>query len=74
MTATGPLRRALPGNSIRHPVLGGQGEQQQDTAAGEDVDPNVKLAEARGRGLTLVINQVVRDSGGFMTVQGRSRM
>ncbi|MBM7057980.1 hypothetical protein [Streptomyces durocortorensis] len=45
--------------------------QQEDTAAGEDVDPNVKLAEARGQGgLVLVINQVKRDSGGFLTVQG----
>ncbi|MFD6530088.1 hypothetical protein [Streptomyces sp. NPDC060184] len=43
---------------------------QQDTAAGENVDPDVKLAEVRGRGTTLVINQVVRDSGGFLTVQG----
>ncbi|MEV1046957.1 hypothetical protein [Streptomyces sp. NPDC049916] len=47
-----------------------KGEQQPDTAAGENVDPNVKLAEARGDGLTLVIHQVKRDSGGFVTVQG----
>ncbi|MFF3394199.1 hypothetical protein ACFYW1_25085 [Streptomyces sp. NPDC002669] len=46
-------------------------EKPQDTAAGENVDPNVKLAEIRGqRGITLVINQVKRDSGGFVTVQG----
>ncbi|MGA6169133.1 hypothetical protein ACPEIF_02595 [Streptomyces sp. NPDC012600] len=45
--------------------------QQEDTAAGESVDPNVKLAEARGQaGLVLVINEVKRDSGGFLTVQG----
>ncbi|MET8839636.1 hypothetical protein AMK14_04070 [Streptomyces sp. TSRI0445] len=45
--------------------------QQEDTAAGENVDPGAKLAEARGQsGLTLVINQVKRDSGGFVTVQG----
>ncbi|WP_032792017.1 MULTISPECIES: hypothetical protein [Streptomyces] len=45
--------------------------QQEDTAAGENVDPDVKLAEARGTGgLVLVINQVKRDSGGFLTVQG----
>ncbi|MGW1292543.1 hypothetical protein [Streptomyces sp. NPDC002533] len=45
--------------------------QQEDTAAGENVDPDAKLAEARGQsGLTLVINQVKRDSGGFVTVQG----
>ncbi|MFE2290290.1 hypothetical protein [Streptomyces sp. NPDC059452] len=44
--------------------------QQEGTAAGESVDPNVKLAEARGEGLTLVIHQAKRDSGGFVTVQG----
>lgn len=45
--------------------------QQQDTAAGENVDPDVKLAEARGQGgLVLVINEAKRDSGGFLTVQG----
>lgn len=48
-----------------------KGERQNDTAAGDDVDPDVKLAEARGQnGLTLLINQVKRDSGGFVTVQG----
>lgn len=42
-----------------------------DTAAGDQVDPNAKLAEVKGQGgLTLVINQVKRDSGGFLTVQG----
>ncbi|MEV8005018.1 hypothetical protein ACIFUY_00830 [Streptomyces sp. CACIS-1.16CA] len=45
--------------------------QQEDTAAGENVDPDVKLAETRGQGgLVLVINEVKRDSGGFLTVQG----
>ncbi|MER5984948.1 hypothetical protein ACIGJO_14025 [Streptomyces sp. NPDC079020] len=44
---------------------------QEDTAAGENVDPDVKLAEMRGQaGVTLVVNQVLRDSGGFVTVQG----
>ncbi|MGW1190027.1 hypothetical protein [Streptomyces sp. NPDC002559] len=46
-------------------------EKPEDTAAGENVDPNVKLAEVKGDGLTLVINQVKRDSGGFVTVQGQ---
>lgn len=41
-----------------------------DTAAGDKVDPNAKLAEVKGQGgLTLVVNQVKRDSGGFITVQ-----
>ncbi|MFH9135801.1 hypothetical protein [Streptomyces sp. NPDC017524] len=54
------------------PSAEGKGEtQQEDTAAGENVDPDVKLAEARGMGgLVLVINEVKRDSGGFLTVQG----
>ncbi|MEU1087895.1 hypothetical protein ABZ401_13875 [Streptomyces sp. NPDC005892] len=47
-----------------------KGEQREDTAAGENVDPSVQLAEARGSGLTLIINQVKRDTGGFLTVQG----
>ncbi|MFF8441264.1 hypothetical protein ACF07U_10340 [Streptomyces californicus] len=48
-----------------------KGESKPDTAAGENANPDVKLAEARGQnGLTLVINQVKRDSGGFVTVQG----
>lgn len=51
------------------PSDGGKGAQE-DTSAGDNVDPNVKLAEVRGSGLTLVINQVKRDSGGFVTVQG----
>ncbi|MFQ6854834.1 hypothetical protein AAIB46_28640 [Streptomyces sp. 35M1] len=46
--------------------------QHEDTAAGENVDPDVKLAETRGQGgLVLVINEVKRDSGGFLTVQGK---
>lgn len=49
---------------------GDKGGQQEDTAAGDNVDPNAKLAEVRGSGLTLVINQVKRDAGGFITVQG----
>lgn len=48
-----------------------KGTKQEDTAAGENVDPNVKLAEARGdKNMLLVINQVKRDAGGFVTVQG----
>ncbi|MGW8982619.1 hypothetical protein ACWGQ9_08185 [Streptomyces parvus] len=47
-----------------------KGESQPDTAAGNNVDPDVKLAEIRGQnGVVMVINQVQRDSGGFVTVQ-----
>ncbi|WP_371665612.1 MULTISPECIES: hypothetical protein [unclassified Streptomyces] len=50
---------------------GDKGAEQEDTAAGENVDPNVKLAQVNGRdGLTLVVNEVKRDSGGFVTVSG----
>ncbi|WP_097991058.1 hypothetical protein [Streptomyces sp. f51] len=46
-----------------------KGEQQPDTAAGENVDPNAKLAEIRGDGLLMTIHQAKRDSGGFITLQ-----
>ncbi|MFE4382018.1 hypothetical protein [Streptomyces cyaneofuscatus] len=60
-----------PSAPASSPTAEDKGEQQVGTAAGENVDPNAKLAEARGLdGLTLVINQVKRDSGGFVTVQG----
>ncbi|MFF9569796.1 hypothetical protein [Streptomyces sp. NPDC014685] len=46
-------------------------EKPEDTAADEGVDPNVKLAQVNGReGLVLVVNEVKRDSGGFVTVSG----
>ncbi|MFE7773980.1 hypothetical protein ACFU5O_08775 [Streptomyces sp. NPDC057445] len=49
----------------------GSGGSKGDTAAGDKVDPNVKLAEIRGQGdLLLVINEAKRDSGGFVTVSG----
>ncbi|MER6114801.1 hypothetical protein [Streptomyces sp. NPDC001743] len=45
-----------------------------DTAAGDKVDPNVKLAEIKGQvGFVMVVNQVKRDSGGFVTVSGEIR-
>ncbi|CAM5328497.1 hypothetical protein [Streptomyces badius] len=47
----------------------GKGEQQPDTAAGENVDPNAKLAEVRGDGIVMTIHQAKRDSGGFITLQ-----
>ncbi|MFC9757192.1 hypothetical protein [Streptomyces sp. NPDC056921] len=49
-----------------------KGAKQEDTAVGENVDPNVKLAQVNGRdGLVLVVNEVKRDSGGFVTVSGQ---
>ncbi|MFI9628646.1 hypothetical protein [Streptomyces sp. NPDC052042] len=48
-----------------------EGAKQEDTAAGDNVDPNVKLAQVNGRdGLVLVVNEVKRDNGGFVTVSG----
>ncbi|MGW6207813.1 hypothetical protein ACWF9B_29775 [Streptomyces sp. NPDC055089] len=50
---------------------GGDKGSSDDTAAGDKVDPNVKLAEVKGQnGVLLVVNEVKRDSGGFVTVQG----
>ncbi|WP_432148899.1 hypothetical protein [Streptomyces sp. bgisy029] len=64
-------RSSEPSASASSTPAEDKGEQQVDTAAAENVDPNARLAEARGLdGLTLVINQVKRDSGGFVTVQG----
>ncbi len=64
----GGFQRAVRPSS---PSAEDKGESKPDTAAGENANPDVKLAEARGQnGLTLVINQVKRDSGGFVTVQG----
>lgn len=63
--AAPPSASAAPSESS-----GSDTVKQQDTAAGENVDPNVKLAEIRGQnGVVMVINQVLRDSGGFVTVQ-----
>ncbi|WP_439082337.1 hypothetical protein [Streptomyces sp. WL006] len=44
-------------------------EGQPDTAAGEGVDPNAKLAEVRGDGMVMTIHQAKRDPGGFITLQ-----
>ncbi|WP_097866641.1 hypothetical protein [Streptomyces sp. rh34] len=49
------------------------GDQSPDTAAGENVDPNAKLAEVRGDGLVMTIHQAKRDSGGFVTLQASIR-
>lgn len=59
-----------PGSSSSKSSGGDKGANG-DTAAGDPVDTNAKLAQVNGRdGLTLVINEVKRDSGGFVTVSG----
>lgn len=60
-----------PSSAPSKPSEEDKGAQQEDTAAGDNVDPNVKLAQVNGRdGLILVVNEVKRDSGGFVTVSG----
>ncbi|MGW3657736.1 hypothetical protein ACWD6R_19505 [Streptomyces sp. NPDC005151] len=60
-----------PSSTPSKPSEEDKGAKQEDTAAGDNVDPNVKLAQVNGRdGLTLVVNEVKRDSGGFVTVSG----
>ncbi|MFE9780953.1 hypothetical protein ACFYPA_22705 [Streptomyces sp. NPDC005775] len=50
---------------------GGDKGANGDTAAGDPVDTNANLAQVNGRdGLTLIVNEVKRDSGGFVTVSG----
>lgn len=52
------------------PAAGNAGSKP-DTAAGDPTDPNAKLAEVKGEvGLVLVVQEVKRDSGGFVTVSG----
>ncbi|MEV0006732.1 hypothetical protein [Streptomyces sp. NPDC047973] len=59
------------GSSPSAESAGGSKEPQPDTAAGATADPSVKLAEVKGRdGLLLTVNEVKRDSGGFITVNG----
>ncbi|MEU2432886.1 hypothetical protein ABZ611_25935 [Streptomyces sp. NPDC007861] len=60
-----------PASSSAESKPAGNEGSQNDTAAGEQVDPNAKLAEVNGQGgVKLVINQAKRDSGGFVTIQG----
>ncbi|MFD5869663.1 hypothetical protein [Streptomyces sp. NPDC060322] len=57
-----------PAASTSKPSDGDKGAAS-DTAADENVDQNAKLAEVNGRdGLVMVVNEVKRDSGGFITV------
>ncbi|MFG2920563.1 hypothetical protein ACGFYA_03495 [Streptomyces sp. NPDC048305] len=61
--STGSSASAKPADGSKQP--------QPDTAAGNTTDPSVKLAEVKGRdGLLLTVNEVKRDSGGFITVNG----
>ncbi|MFJ7999917.1 hypothetical protein ACIQ7D_22700 [Streptomyces sp. NPDC096310] len=50
------------------------GTPQGDTAAGDEADPNAKLAVVKGAGgMEYTINSVVRDKGGFVTVTGQMK-
>ncbi|MEV7865670.1 hypothetical protein AB0P17_06115 [Streptomyces sp. NPDC088124] len=52
----------------------GSSTPQAGTAAGDEVDPNAKLAVVKGAGgMEYVINSVVRDGGGFVTVTGQMK-
>jgi hypothetical protein len=63
---------SAPASATPSESSGSDTVEQQDTAAGENADPNVKLAEIRGQnGVVMVVNQVQRDSGGFVTVQAQ---
>lgn len=60
-----------PGTSSSAKPSGEDKGAKEDTAAGEQVDPDVKLAEIKGQvGLVMVVHEVKRDSGGFVTVSG----
>ncbi|MFB7132371.1 hypothetical protein ACFCZY_11955 [Streptomyces sp. NPDC056237] len=62
---------ASPSSTPTKPSEEDKGAKQEDTAAGDNVDPNAKLARVNGRdGLVLVVNEVKRDNGGFVTVSG----
>ncbi|MFC9427508.1 hypothetical protein [Streptomyces sp. NPDC056987] len=51
---------------------GEKNTEGQDTAAAEQPDPNVKLAQLKGTGgVLLTVNEVKRESGGFVTVSGQ---
>lgn len=46
--------------------------KQEDTAAGDEVDPDARLAVLKGAdGIEYTVSSVVRDSGGFVTVAGQ---
>lgn len=48
--------------------------KQEDTAAGEQTDPNAKLAVLKGAdSMEYTVTSVVRDSGGFVTVTGQMK-
>ncbi|MFI6699742.1 hypothetical protein ACIBJC_12330 [Streptomyces sp. NPDC050509] len=52
----------------------GDSSPNGDTAAGDEVDPNAKLAVVKGAsGMEYTINSVVRDKGGFVTVSGQMK-
>ncbi|MEV7399287.1 hypothetical protein AB0N93_02590 [Streptomyces sp. NPDC091267] len=48
--------------------------KQEDTAAGEQTDPNAKLAVLKGAdSMEYTVTSAVRDSGGFVTITGQMK-
>lgn len=63
-----------PGKTSSAPKASGSDDKQEDTAAGEEVDPNAKLAVLKGEdGIEYTVTSVVRDAGGFVTVTGQMK-
>lgn len=61
-----------PANASSAPEASSGDGKQKDTAAGEEVDSNARLAVLKGTGgIEYTVNSVVRDSGGFVTVTGQ---
>ncbi|MFB8028989.1 MULTISPECIES: hypothetical protein [unclassified Streptomyces] len=58
-------------NASTAPKSSGSDDKQQDTAAGEERDPNARLAVLKGAdSMEYTVTSAVRDSGGFVTITG----
>ncbi|MFS0693987.1 hypothetical protein [Streptomyces nitrosporeus] len=58
-------------NTSTAPKESGSDNKQEDTAAGEERDPDARLAVLKGAGsMEYTVTSAVRDSGGFVTVTG----
>ncbi|MFE2056305.1 hypothetical protein ACFQ6U_29635 [Streptomyces sp. NPDC056465] len=59
------------GNTSTAPKASGSDDKQQDTATGEERDPNARLAVLKSAdSLEYTVTSAVRDSGGFVTITG----